>query len=124
LGRRYAVAANALHLEAFSLRFDAVGCTIDLQTQAGAENIQCGVGEWQRGHTTLFDHPLLFSGAEVAVSGAWSANDVFEIVMRLYETPFTYRLTCHFVGDEMIIESRVNVSLESVAPVLMTARAL
>ena len=43
------------------------------------------------------------------------------MVVRLYETPFFHTLVFHFVGDELMVEMGVNVSLEGIKPVLLTA---
>jgi len=44
------------------------------------------------------------------------------MVVRLYETPFFHTIVCHVVENEMMLESHVNVSLESTQPLLLTAR--
>ena len=46
------------------------------------------------------------------------------MICRLYETPFFHTLDFHFVGAEMMIETRINVSLESMEPLLLTAHSL
>lgn len=120
-GRTYRVDTNELMLETIALNFMEAGCEITLKTAKGKETILCGYGIWQRGQTTLFNQPELFNRALVATSGAWTANDTFTMIFRLYETPFYYTMFCHFVDDEMIIEIHVNVSLESMKPLVMTA---
>lgn len=42
--------------------------------------------------------------------------------IRLYETPFYYTVAYHFAGDEMLVEMQVNVSLESMSPLMLTAK--
>jgi hypothetical protein len=120
-GRTYAVDANALHIEIIALNFTEAGCIVSVKAAAGEETIPCGYGTWQRGETTLFNQPLLFERAQVAASGAWTADETFTMIFRLYETPFFHTLDCHFVGDELMIETRINVSLESLKPLLLTA---
>jgi len=120
-GRIYAVDANELKLETIVLNFTEAGCTVSVKTATGDEMIPCGYGTWQQGQTTLFNQPLLFDGTPVTTSGAWTAEDTFTMVVRLYETPFFHTLDYHFVGDELMIEARVNVSLESMKPLLLTA---
>jgi len=123
-GRTYAVDANALKLETIAFSFTEMGCTVSLKTAAGEEIILCGYGTWQRGYTTLFNQPLLFDGATTTASGAWRTEDTFVMVIRLYETPFYHTVVCHFIGDEMMIEAQINISMESMEPVLLTARAV
>ena len=87
-GRTYAVDANALEIETIALSFTEAGCIVSVKTAAGEETIPCGYGMWQRGETTLFNQPLLFERTPVAASGAWTADETFTMILRLYETPF------------------------------------
>jgi hypothetical protein len=77
---------------------------------------------WLQGQTTLFNEPWLSGSTPVAASGAWTAEDRFRMVVRLYETPFFHTLVYHFGGDEMLVEIRVNVALEIPEALLLTAR--
>lgn len=123
-GRTYAVDANELLIEAIALNFTESGCTVRVKTSAGEETILCGYGRWQQGQTRLFNRPWLFELTPVVASGAWIAADVFTMVVRLYETPFFQTLVYHFGGDEVMIETWVNVSLESPKSLLLTGRAV
>ncbi|MBI1258043.1 MAG: serine hydrolase [Chloroflexi bacterium] len=124
-GQTYVVDDNALNLETIALNFTEAGCIVSIKTAAGEETIRCGYGAWQRDQTTtLFRQPLVFERTPVAVSGAWTADETFTMICRLYETPFFHTLDCHFVGDELMIETRINVSLESTKPLLLTAHSL
>ncbi len=123
-GRTYTVDANELSLEAITLSFNEAGCEVRIKTVAGEETIPCGYGSWQRGQTTLFSQPLLFDRTPAAASGAWTAKDSFTMIFRLYETPFFHTMVCHFAEDELMIEISINVSLESLKPLLMMARSV
>ncbi|MCL4250582.1 MAG: beta-lactamase family protein [Anaerolineae bacterium] len=121
-GQTYAVDTNALQIETIALDFTTAGCVVSVRTAAGDATIACGYGLWQRGENSLFNRPWLSGRTPVATSGAWTAEDTFTMIVRLYETPFFHTLHFHFAEDELMIESRVNVSLESVRPLLLTAR--
>ena len=123
-GRTYQVDDNALGLEALTLDFTATGCDIRCKTAQDDESFACGYGVWQHSRTTLFNDRRWMSDAPaaVAVCGTWITEDSFEMIVRLYETPFYHTLRYHFVGDELLIESCVNVSMESTKPQMMTAR--
>ncbi len=123
-GRTYAVDTNELHLEAISLSFTDSGCQVRIKTAAGEETIPCGYGRWQRGQTTLFNQPLLFESSPVAASGAWTDEDTFTMILRLYGTPFFHTVVCNFADDEMMIETQINVSMESLKPLLLMARSV
>jgi CubicO group peptidase (beta-lactamase class C family) len=120
-GRTYQVDANAMNIQTMTLHFAESGWTCIAQTGEGAETIPGGYGLWQPGQTALFKQPFFDRTPSVA-SGAWTAEDTFTMDIRLYETPFVYTLVCHFVGDEMLVEIQINVSLESLTPLLLTAR--
>jgi CubicO group peptidase (beta-lactamase class C family) len=120
-GRTYAVDANPLGIDTLTLNLAHSNWWISVKTAAAEEMIPCGYGSWRHSQTSLFSQPLLFDRTSVAASGAWTASDTFTLVFRLFETPFFYTLGCHFVGDELMVEVRVNVSLESLEPILLTA---
>ncbi|MBK9123309.1 MAG: beta-lactamase family protein [Chloroflexi bacterium] len=123
-GRTYAVGDNALAIETLTLSFTGDGCVFSIKTATGEETIPFGYGRWQQGQpTALFRHPLLFDRTAIASSGAWTADDVYTMVVQLIETPFNHTLTCHFVRDELLIEVQVNVSLESTKPVVLLGRS-
>lgn len=120
-GRRYHVDENVLGVKSLIFRFVAGGFTVDIQTITADERIVCGYGHWQHGETGLFKQPLLFDRMPFVGNAAWISETSLTAVIRLYETPFFYTLECHFIGDELMIEVRVSVSLESLEPVLLTA---
>lgn len=123
-GRTYVVDANELEIETITLSFDT-DCTVSIKRAAGEETILCGYSKWQRGQpTALFSQPLLFERTPITTSGAWTAQDVFTIIARLDETPFYHTLVCHFAEDGIMIEIRINVSLESMKPLLLLAYPL
>ncbi len=122
-GRKYRVDPNVLQIETMTFEFTEAGCTFTVKTAVGTETIPCGYGTWLTGETRLFRQPLLFDRTPTAASSAWTDENILTMVIRLIETPFFYTLVCHFVGDEIVLEGRVNVSLESLEPVLLTARA-
>jgi CubicO group peptidase (beta-lactamase class C family) len=122
-GQTYAVDVNQLKIETITLNFNEMGCTVRFKTTIEEEIISCGYGAWQPGHTRLFNDARWFSNepAPIVASGAWTAEDTFTTVVRLYETPFVYTLVYCFLSTEMMLEMRVNVSLDFSKPLLFTA---
>lgn len=123
-GRTYAVDANALGIKTIRLNFAESGCTVDLETSDEKATIACGYGTWQQSKTAVFNEPWIFDPMPVAASSAWADDDHLTVVARLYETPFFHTLNCHFAGDELMIEASVNVSFESLKPLVLTARSV
>jgi CubicO group peptidase (beta-lactamase class C family) len=124
-GRTYKVDANDLGIETIKLDFGGDDCTVSIKTAAGAETIPCGYGEWRKGRTALITERWMSPAPmPIATSGAWTAADRFTMVVRRYETPFHHTLVFHIVEDELIFEARVNVTLESPEPLLLTAHPM
>jgi CubicO group peptidase (beta-lactamase class C family) len=123
-GQTYAVDANGLGIETIRLNFSAAGCTVTFKTAAGEETIPCGYGAWQRGQTRLFNEAASLDPIPAAASGAWTAEDNFTMVVRLYETPFAHQLVFHVLGDEMMVEVGGSISLRASETLLLTARRL
>lgn len=122
--RTYRFDANPLHVESLAFSADSSGWKVTISTAQGEESFPCGYGEWQRGETTLFNHPHWFphDQGRMAASGAWTAEDRLTMIIRLYETPFVHTLVFDFVEDELLLEVKVNATLESPKPILLTGR--
>jgi CubicO group peptidase (beta-lactamase class C family) len=120
-GRTYRFDENELRLETITLHVGGSGWRVSITTAAGEETIPCGYGAWQPGQTTLLNNPWVSGSKPFVASGAWTAEERFTTVIRLYETPFFHTLVFHFIGAEMLLEMRVNVSLESMKPLQLTA---
>lgn len=112
-GRLYTVEANDLHIETIALSFTDSGCTTRVQLASGEETIACGYGRWLPSQAALFNQHWLSGPTPIVASGAWTAEDAYTMVVRLYETPFYHTVVFHFGGDEMMLEAQVNVSFGS-----------
>jgi CubicO group peptidase (beta-lactamase class C family) len=120
-GRTYVCEPNELHIETITPQFSDVGCTFVIKTPEGEETIASGFGNWKLGATRLFQQNMLFDRTPAASIGAWVSDDTYAAVICLYETPFYHRWTCHFMDDDLMVEVGINVSLESMKPILLTA---
>jgi hypothetical protein len=108
-GRRYKVDENDLNIETLTLDFSESGCTVRAKTARGEAIIPCGYGKWQRGQTKLFNEPWTFELAPITTSGAWTAEDTFTMVIRLYQTPFYQTGVFRFTENGLTVEMRGNV---------------
>ncbi|HEY1014702.1 MAG TPA: serine hydrolase [Herpetosiphonaceae bacterium] len=120
-GRSYRVDPNELNIESIRLDVAETGWAFTARTAAGEESIPCGHGAWAAGQTALFRQTAP-GPAPIAAAGAWTADDTFTMIVRLLETPFYHTVTHHFIGDELLVTMQINVSLESMNPLLLTAR--
>lgn len=123
-GRTYRVAPNELKLETISLTFTESGCSVRVKTATGEEIFPCGYDRWNQGYTSLFNDVWIGGSVPIAASGAWTDEDTFTMVVRLYETPFVHTLVYHFVETEMMIEAQVNVSFDSPKTLLLMAHLI
>lgn len=121
-GRTFEVDTNALKIEAVTLNFAQAGCTVRLKTPTGEETLSCGYDAWQHGQTSVFNSRWIPDGfTPIVASGGWMTVDCFTMIVRLYKTPFFHTLEFNFIGDEMMIETRINASIDALQPLLLTA---
>ena len=104
-GRTFAIAPNDEGVEAFSLSSTADGSMLTLRNRWGLQQIPCGYGTWVPG-TAAIERPDV---RDVAASGAWTDEQTYAAQLWWYKTPFGRTLTCHFDGDRVTVEQRVNV---------------
>jgi len=120
-GRSYQVDSNSFMIERISFDFSATGCSVVVQTATATETIVCGYRTWSLGRSSLFAQHF-FDDTPVMAYGAWTAPDRFTMVVRLYQTPFVYTMEYHFVDAELLMTIQINVSFDSLAPLVLTAR--
>jgi hypothetical protein len=102
----YRFPPNDAQLDELTLDFGAESCELRVRDNRGEHRVVCGHGTWRRGETTLDHH----GRQAVAASGAWTAEDTYEIRLCYTETPFCPTITCRFVGDRVLVDYRVNAS--------------
>lgn len=125
--RTYEVDANALNIETIAFDFTPSGSVVTFRASGRETTLDSGYGEWRQGQADLFHgYWLSDNPTPVVASGGWASEDCFMMVVRLIATPFFYTFAFHFVDDfaddEMLVEIRVNVTLETLKPLLLTAR--
>ena len=61
-----------------------------------------------------------YSEANVASGGTWKDENTFMAVVRFYESPFTMTMTLTFEGDDVKVDTQINVSFgENAFPTLI-----
>ncbi len=113
-GHRFEAAPNDLAIRAFSVAFTDSGCTVTVGTARGEESFTAGFGVWQAGESALFNEHGSTVSMPIVASGAWSHDDCYTLVVRLWETPFVFTLIFRFADDQLVFESTVNVSFEPI----------
>ncbi|MBZ0290050.1 MAG: beta-lactamase family protein [Anaerolineae bacterium] len=120
-GKIYALDANELNIKAIGfamMESNVPTVTIQCARKANA-SIVYGYNEWCDGAGYLPNSPLETELELVSASGAWTADDTFTMVVRLYETPFYHTFVFHFDGDDLLVESQVNVSFDAARTFLL-----
>jgi hypothetical protein len=109
-GKVYPVEANPHGITGVSLDFSSPGCIATFRTGNGEHRVECGLGKWHEGTTTLYDR-----SSAVVASGGWIAADAFSIMLRFYKTPFWFTLTCRLNRDRMVVETTSNADFWNIA---------
>src|SRR6267142_779721 len=113
-GKWFAFPKNDRDIEAVSFDFNSSTPVLNVRTTGREIRTPIGIGSWRKTPNgfangldkflTVPEQPL------VAASGAWSANDVFNVKLVLYQTPFYSALTFKFDGDHLLFDAEHNVS--------------
>jgi CubicO group peptidase (beta-lactamase class C family) len=106
-GRVFAFPTNDRKLESITLLPDARSGEVLLVARVdGAERtIACGHVNWRKGKAAWGRLPE----QSAAASGAWTADDTFTAKICFVETPFVTTVRLKFTGDEVRVESEMNV---------------
>jgi hypothetical protein len=113
-GKWFEFPQNDRDIRAISFDFSSAGPVMIVRTGTGELRNPLGLGSWAKSQNAFAggmekflsvpEHPLL------ATSGAWSAGDVFQVKILLYQTPFYSTLTFKFEGDRVLVDTEYNVS--------------
>lgn len=103
-GRQYMLDESPLGPASFILDFSDLGAKLTLQTPFGEQIFPIGQDEWLEGVI-----PLPNITARYALSGAWTGDDTYTIVIRFTETPFYFTITSRFNADQVDIHAAINV---------------
>jgi len=112
LNRKYVFPENEQKLEALSLSVSADGKTLTLTGRMAGKQVTvpCGYQEWKKGRAPLVGNRLAqFPDEPTAGSFAWSGSDACVIKLCAYETPFQTTFTLKFQGDQVTVDSEMNV---------------
>ena len=113
-GRWFEFPENDRGIQAVSFDFSGGVPTLVVRMAGGEVRTPMGMGSWQKATNgfsngldkflSVPDHPLL------AASGAWSSDDVLNVKLVLYQTPFYSSLTFKFEGDRVLFDVEHNVA--------------
>jgi len=104
-GKTFRFPSNERKLEAMRLESGDDGETLVLRFDGQDRKVPCGRGEWKKSRAALGP----FSEQSVAASGGWKGDDTFTARLCLTESPFILRFNARFLGDEVQLDSEMNV---------------
>jgi CubicO group peptidase (beta-lactamase class C family) len=112
-GRWYEMPENSRGIRAIALDLASRTPAIRVRTAEGETRTPFGVGTWVRSRTGFangIEH-MVSTPAQpaVAVSGAWTADDVFTLKFVAPETPYHSTLHLRFDGDRLLLDGRHHV---------------
>jgi hypothetical protein len=113
-GKWFEFAENDRGIKAVSFDFSSSSPVLIVRTASGEIRTPVGIGSWRKapnGFANGLDKFLTVPTEPlVAASGAWSANDVFNVKLILYQTPYYSVLRFKFDGDRLLFDAEHNVS--------------
>jgi CubicO group peptidase (beta-lactamase class C family) len=114
-GKVYTFEENPAGVKSLSIAFTGKTVTLTVRNNAGKHALVCGTEGWLLGKTALSVETARrnapFSGAwPVGAACTWTAEDTFLVTAQLYETPFSYTMTCKFDGSEVTVDVSYNVA--------------
>ncbi len=113
-GQTYHFAPNHLQLDSFQLDFTKNVFSYRLAgdgRRRSLHHLEFGIETWVEGadslHSTLARPNV--APQKVAASGVWVADDTFRLTLCQYESPFIFTLDFRFSGQQVFLDSQVNV---------------
>ena len=103
--RTFTFPANDRKLESIRVEPGADGETLVIRVDGVDRRIPCGRGSWKKGRTAFAN----LAEQPIAATGAWTADDTFAARLCATETPFNFRISLKFAGDEVRYQSEPNV---------------
>ncbi len=105
-GRSYKLEGNHLNLESVTLQFGDNDSTLTLRDARGGHSIQVGHSAWLNGISDMRgrgDEPI-------AASGAWTAEDTYEVRICCTEDAYCPVFRFHYQGGELQLEIEPNAT--------------
>lgn len=121
--RRFAIAPNDQNVRNVAFDFSPGRCTYRMADDRGSHRVENGMGEWLEGDTSMtgnrLHHEYQPDSIRVVAGARWLEVNTLEMVWQYVETSFRDTLTCHFDGDRVTIDRKVNInSAETKLPTL------
>ncbi|MDF2906138.1 MAG: class beta-lactamase-related serine hydrolase [Herbinix sp.] len=111
-GKSYCFEPNQLQINEMSLLFKEESISIHIKTEEQELELCAGRGQWISG-TFLFDDKQ----EAIAITGSWENDTTLVLQGRLLHMPFAINLNIGFIGEELLLEQKLNVGFAEPQPV-------
>ncbi len=120
VGKRYLFPSNATMLKSIALDSanEQGDATLLVNIADTQQRIVSTSGKWQKSQAIV--GPAMIE--LVAVSGGWIADDVYQLKVCRYLTPFITTYTLHFSGGELSVDTIPNVGFDTAPPPSLIGR--
>jgi CubicO group peptidase (beta-lactamase class C family) len=105
-GETYRLESNHLRIESVAIKRGQGRSTLILRDERGEHRIQVGYGTWLKDTTDIRGH----AEEPVAASGAWTAEDIYEIRICYYHSQFCPVFRFRYLAGDLQMEVEPNVS--------------
>jgi hypothetical protein len=103
--KKFRLSGEFFNIESISLDFDPDCIHMNLETGSQNQTLNIGIGHWM-------ENFLLNEGQRVhfMLTGIWKEDNSLLLQCRQVETPFALQLRLTFNGNQVKLESKINVS--------------
>jgi CubicO group peptidase (beta-lactamase class C family) len=107
-GKQFVFPKNEQKMEMIGIECNSDGAVMNLtlRTEGTEHRVPCGIQNWKKGRLTLAGFPERV----VALSGAWTDSDTLTVKVCICETPHCLTLRLKFTGDQLQLDSEMNVA--------------
>jgi len=113
-GKWFEFPENDRGIRAISFDFKSPAPVMRVSTKDGELRNTLGLGSWSKSQNAFTSGMGEFLSVptrpSLATSAAWAAEDVFQVKILLYQTPFYSTLTFKFDGERLLLDTEYNVS--------------
>lgn len=106
-GERYSMTENLLSITALEFEFGKNEQVLTITTTDDQQVIRTVYGQWTAGKM----HVPRWESTQMAAAGRWTGDKSYELHIRHTETPYVITFGFEFEGDQVYMDTRLNVSM-------------
>ncbi len=119
-GKTFTLEPNEMKLASIAVEFGGDRATLTVSDEHGKHQLPVGFGTWLTGSADVRGR-----GSEpIAASGAWTADDTFEVHACLYESEFGFVFRLTYANDALDLAAEPNISWGSASVTTIAGRVV